>query len=196
VTLTYLLRVLEPRRAPRDASFYVRQHGGNLSLHPGDWLTVDVWHFDRLCAQADDADRRGAPTDALDHALRAVDLWRGEPTELLSNGWAIAPFEQRRRRFTTVATRAGELLVAQRGFGRALELAEAALAIDPWLEAAHRLVVAAHRAAGDDLAARGALRRYRAAIHELGLAPDEATLMVGRLLDTLPTASSGNRSNA
>jgi DNA-binding SARP family transcriptional activator len=191
VTLTYLLRVLEPRRAPRDASFYVRQHGGNLSLHPGDWLTVDVWHFDRLCAQADDADRRGAPTDALDHALRAVDLWRGEPTELLSNGWAIAPFEQRRRRFTTVATRAGELLVAQRDFGRALELAEAALAIDPWLEAAHRLVVAAHRAAGDDLAARGALRRYRAAIHELGLAPDEATLMVGRLLDRLPTAPDG-----
>jgi hypothetical protein len=48
--------------------------------------------------------------------------------------------------------------------------------------------VAGHRAAGNDLAARRALRRYREAIRELGLGPDEATLMMERLLDApLPT---------
>ncbi|MGH9262665.1 MAG: AfsR/SARP family transcriptional regulator, partial [Acidimicrobiales bacterium] len=109
VTLTYLLRVLEPDRAQRDASFFVRQEGGNLSLHPGEALAVDVWEFDALCERAGDADRRGSPSAALDHALGAVDLWRGEPTELVSEPWAVPMVEQRRLRFATVATRAGEL---------------------------------------------------------------------------------------
>ena len=190
VTLSYLLRVLEPDRAPRDASFFVRQHGGNLTFHAESWLRVDVWDFDARCDEAVEADRRGAPARALDQALQAVELWRGEPTELLSDQWAIAPFEQRRRRFTAAATRAGELLLGQGRLDHAHALAEQALAIDPWLEAAHRLVVATHRAAGNDLAARRSLNRYRAAIDELGLSPDEATLMVERLLDRLPTVES------
>ena len=69
-------------------------------------------------------------------------------------------------------------------------LADRALAIDPWMESAHRLVVAAHRATGDDLAARRALGRYREAIHDLGFGPDEATLMVERLLDGAAPGSS------
>jgi LuxR family maltose regulon positive regulatory protein len=183
VTLTYLLRVLEPDRASRDASFFVRQDGGNLSLHAENWLAVDVWSFDALCDEAMEADRRGAPATSLDRILQAVELWRGEPTELLSEHWAVPLLEQLRRRFATMATRGGELLLGQGRLDQAHALAEQALAIDPWLEGPHRLVVATHRAAGDDLAARGALSRYRAAIHDLGLSPDEATLMVERLLD-------------
>jgi DNA-binding SARP family transcriptional activator len=184
VTLTYLLRVLEPDRAQREASFFVRQEGGNLSLHPGESLAVDVWAFDALCEQARDAERRGSPSAALDHALSAVDLWRGEPTQLVSEPWAVPLVEQRRLRLAAVSTRAGELLLAHGDAERAHALADRALAIDPWLESAHRLVVAAHRATGDDLAARRALGRYREAIHDLGLGPDEATLMVARLLDS------------
>jgi len=183
VTLTYLLRVLEPDRMQRDASFFVRQEGGNLSLHPGESLAVDVWEFDALCERARDADRCGSPSAALDHALGAVDLWRGEPAELVSEPWAVPLVEQRRLRFAAVATRAGELILAHGDAERAHALADRALAIDPWLESAHRLVVAAHRTAGDDLAARRALGRYREAIHDLGLGPDEATLMVERLLE-------------
>jgi DNA-binding SARP family transcriptional activator len=193
VTLTYLLRVLEPHRAQRDASFFVRQEGGNLSLHPGESLAVDVWEFDALCERAGDADRRGSPSSALDHALGAVDLWRGESTELVSEPWAVPLIEQRRLRFAAVATRAGELLLAHGDADRARALAERAFAIDPWLESAHRLVVAAHRATGDDLAARRALGRYREAIHDLGLGPDEATLMVARLLDSAAPGSSPRR---
>jgi DNA-binding SARP family transcriptional activator len=186
VTLTYLLRILEPDRSPRAASFFVRQDGANLSLHPGDWLTVDLWELDRLCEQAAEADRQGSPAAALDAALRAVGLWRGEPIELLSEHWAIAAYEQRRQRFAAVATRAGELLLARRRFAQAHALAERALDVDPWLEAAHRLVVAIHRAAGNHLAAHAALRRYRTRAREVGLDPDEATLMLERLLKNLP----------
>jgi LuxR family maltose regulon positive regulatory protein len=190
VTLTYLLRVLEPDRGQRDASFFVRQHGGNLSLHTGSWLTVDLWEFDAHSERAREADRRGAPAEALDHALQAVELWRGEPTELLSEPSAVSVVEPRRLQFAQLAVRAGELLLARGNVDDAHTLAERALAVDPWLEAAHRLVVAIHRATGDHMAARRALARYRDAIHELGMGPDEATLMVERLLDSVPPGTS------
>jgi DNA-binding SARP family transcriptional activator len=183
VTLTYLLRVLEPDRLPRAPSFFVHQDGDRLSLRAGDCLDVDLWAFDAVARRAAEANERGAPSAVLDHALRAVELWRGEATELVSQPWALVPLEQRRARFAALATRAGELLLAQGNPESAQALAERALAVDPWLEAPHRLVVAANHALGDDLAARRALTRYREAIREVGLSPDEATLMVERLLD-------------
>jgi LuxR family transcriptional regulator, maltose regulon positive regulatory protein len=186
VTLTYLLRVLEPDRTARDASFFVRQHGNNISLHAGEWLDVDVWAFDDHCARALDADRKGLPSSALHHALRAAELWRDEPVELASEPWAIASVEQRRLRFAAVAVRAGELLLARGNFDQVHELGHKALAVDPWLEAGHRLIVATHRAQGDGLAARRALQRYRDAVHDLGVDTSEATAMVERLVDSLP----------
>ena len=186
VTLTYLLRVLEPDRTARDASFFIRQHGSNISLHAGEWLDVDVWAFDDHCARARDADRQGRPSTALRHALRAVELWRDEPVELASEPWAVALVEQRGLRFAATAVRAGELLLAQGDLDRVQDLADRALAVDPWLEAAHRLIVATHRAQGDNLAARRALQRYRDAVHDLGVDTSEATMMVERLLDSLP----------
>ncbi len=182
VTLTYLLRVLEPERGPRDPSFFVRQHGGNLTLHPGAWLTIDVHEFDALCQRATDADAQGSPAVALEHALRAADLWRSDPADL-SDAWAVPLIEQRRSRFAAIATRAGELLLARGDLEDAHKLAERALDLDPWLEAAHRLVVAARRASGDNLAARRALGRYHETVRDLGFTPSEATRMVERLLD-------------
>ncbi len=186
VTLTYLLRVLEPERTPRAASFFVRQEGNQLRLHAGDHLDVDVWAFDALADRAEEADRRGAPAAALDHALGAVQLWRSDPTELAGEPWAVPLVERRRLRFGALATRAGELLLAKGAVDGARALAERALAVDAWSEGAHRLVVAAHRAAGDDVAARRALGRFRGALDELGVAPAEATSMVARLLETGP----------
>jgi DNA-binding SARP family transcriptional activator len=174
VTLSYLLRVLEPGRGRRDASFFVRQHGTGLGLHRGRWLTVDVDEFDAHCAAADDAERQGAPASALDHARRAAALWREDPVALASEPWALPLVEARRRRFAAVATRAGELVLARGGADSADEavaLAERALAADPWLERAHRLVVAAHRAGEDTLAARRAAARHRAAVGELAGQP-------------------------
>jgi LuxR family maltose regulon positive regulatory protein len=186
VTLTYLLRVLEPDRTSRDASFFVRQHGNNISLHAGEWLGVDAWAFDDHCARARDADRQGLPSSALHHALRAVDLWRDDPVEIASEPWAVAWVEQRGLRFAATAVRAGELLLAQGALDRVEDLAGKALALDPWLEAGHRLIVATHRARGNNLAARRALQRYRDAVHDLGVDASEATMMVERLLDSLP----------
>ena len=106
VTLTYLLRVLEPQRAPRDPSYFMRTQGSILSLHAGEHLSVDVWEFDALGNEAVRADGERRPSEVLEISLRAVELWRGEPTELLSEPWAVLQLEQRRLRFAAVATRA------------------------------------------------------------------------------------------
>jgi DNA-binding SARP family transcriptional activator len=190
VTLTYLLRVLEPRRGARDPSFFVRQSGTHLELAGAGWLAVDLWDFDARCAAAEDADRRHAPSAMLTHALPAIEMWRGGPTDLATEAWAVGTLEQRFLRFAALATRAGELLLARGRIAHAQTLADQALAIDPLLEAAHRLVVACHRAAHDNVAAHLALARYRDAISNLGLPPDERTLMVERLLAHAGSGSS------
>jgi len=189
VTLSYLLRVLEPDRPARGASFFVHQQGDRLTLRGEGALEVDVWAFDDRARLAADANDRGVPLAALDHSLRAVELWRGEATELVSQPWALAALEERGLRFAGLATRAGELLLAQGNPEAARALAERALGVDPWMEAPHRLVVAANHALGDDLAARRALGRYREAVREIGLDPDEATLMIERLLEGRGTRS-------
>jgi DNA-binding SARP family transcriptional activator len=168
VTLSHLLRALEPQRAERDASFLVRSHGPGLVLHDSEWLDVDVWRFDGLWEEATVADRDGRPAAALDALVEAVGLWRDDPGELAHNDWALPAVEQRRLRLVTMAARAGELLLARGEHDEARRVAEAALASDPWCDRAHTVLIAAHEADGHHRAARSARRRYEEAKRELG----------------------------
>jgi LuxR family transcriptional regulator, maltose regulon positive regulatory protein len=189
VTLTHLLRVLEPARRERDASFLVRPHGGSLVLHAGDHFDTDVWRFDALWHQAAEAERRGAPSAGLAAMQQAVGLWRDDPSELAGEPWAIPEIEERGLRLVTLATRAGELLLAQGEPHEARRMARAALRADPWSEPAHRMLVRAHLARGDAPGARRALARYRHVLQELGTSPEERTELVAplaRQLDHLP----------
>jgi DNA-binding SARP family transcriptional activator len=167
VTMTYLLRVLEPERGERDASFLIRTPGLDLVLHSGEWFDTDIWAFDQLWQQATDADRDGAPTAALAAMTRAIGLWRGDPLELAAYDWALPEVEERTYRLVTMASRAGELLLARGDADEARHLAETALRHDPWCERAHRVVVSAHDATGHHHAARDAQQRYQEALTEL-----------------------------
>ena len=148
VTLTHLLRVLEPDRKERDASFLVRSHGSNLVLESGDHLDADVWSFDEHWQRASEADRRGAPSVGLPAMCAAVALWRGEPTELANEPWALTEVEDRRLRLRTMATRAAELLLAKGQSEDARQMVQVALEVDPWSETALRIAAAADRALG------------------------------------------------
>jgi len=66
----------------------------------------------------------------------------------------------------------------------ALTLAERVLAVEEWSEPAHRLVIAAHLARPDKGSARRALDQYHKMLSELGARPDEAALVLERLLET------------
>lgn len=89
-------------------------------------------------------------------------------------------------RFVRTATRAVRLLLARGNADHARMLAEQALTIDPWLEAAHHVVVASYRAVGHDLAAHRAVDRYREALSELGVTPDQARRLVDQMLAGMP----------
>ena len=185
VTLTYLVRVLEPDRAERDASYFVRPHGAGLVLPRNDQFTTDVWSFDELAAAALAADRRGAPSVALGLMEKAVARWRGDPAELASEDWALADVEDRRMQVVELAARAGELHLAKGAPDAARQVAEAALRVDPWCDRAHRSVVAAHVALGDHSATSRALQRYRAALQEVGVSAAEARREAAQLAASL-----------
>ncbi|MGH9210217.1 MAG: BTAD domain-containing putative transcriptional regulator [Acidimicrobiales bacterium] len=186
VTLTHLLRVLEPERNERDASFIVRSHGTGLQLHRGAWLQTDIWLFDELGQRATEAERQGIPSVALNAMQQAVELWRGDPSELASHHWGLAEVEERRLRLVRLATRAAELLLARDQPDQARQLGQIALLVDPWSERSHHVVVAAHIAIGDRRAARRAIERYRATLIELGIAPADTTRKLEHLTHLIP----------
>jgi DNA-binding SARP family transcriptional activator len=181
VTLTYLLKVLEPQRRRGSPSYFVRPQGTDLVLHGGDRLAVDLWAFDAHAEAAAEADRDRYPSVTLENALEAVGLWRGEAKDLADEEWAVGPLEHRRSRVMALATRAGELLLARNRTEHARALAEQVLAMEPWSEAAHRLAVAAHQASDDVVAAQRALARYRDAVRDLGIDPDHVDPLPGTL---------------
>lgn len=187
VTLTHLLRALEPDRRGGDASFLVQPHGDTLLVHRGEWFDADVWRFDDLAQAAVDADRRGEPSAALGPMVEAVALWRGEPTDLAGADWALADVEARRARLAELATRAGELLLAHGDADRAREMAEVALGVDAWSDRSHHLVVRAHATVGRRRAARASIAAYGSVLHELGLRDDEVRQRIAQLEDLVDT---------
>jgi two-component SAPR family response regulator len=159
----------------------VRPHGGSLVLHAGDHFGADIWQFDDLRRQAAEADRRGAPSAGLEAMRQAVELWHDDPSELASQPWAVPEIEGRRLHLVEMATRAGELLLARGEADDARRMATVAVRLDPWSEPAHRVLVGAHVALGDDAGARRALAWYRHVLREVGTDPQERARLVAEL---------------
>lgn len=176
VTLSHLLRLLEPGRARNAASTFIRQDQEALTLVDREELSVDAWEFEALVAEAEDLDRAGAPSLALDAYRRAVRLWRGQLlAELETSEWLAFARTRLGAMFVRSAIRAGELLAAHADHAEAIAMAERAIRADPWADDAYRLLAGAHLARGDRAAARRVLEHYDVVLGELGLARDPAT---------------------
>jgi len=178
-TLGYLQRVLEPGRAAGDAPFHVRADGDALLLAE-EAVTVDAWAFERRLDEAADAEAAGAPSVALAAYETAVALWGGDYLVDVYDDWAGPERDRLRSRFLAGAVRAGELQLAAGEVDRALLLATRAIEIEAWSESAHRLAIAAHLARGDRASARRALDRCHRALDDLGVPPDQLTVMLER----------------
>jgi DNA-binding SARP family transcriptional activator len=182
VNLSHLLRVLEPDRVERDASYLVAAHGAGLCLHRGEWFDCDIWQFDERRRRAAEADRSGLPSVALGLMEDAVRLWRGEPTELAED-WARAEVDRCRHDVVAVARRAAELSSARGDHEGARRMGEALLRADPWSDAGYGLVITALEAGGDRAGAARSRARYGEVLDELGVdGPTRARLLaeVGR----------------
>ena len=146
-----------------------------LRLPAGAWLDLDAASdaIHRAEAALSDRDLSAAVGWAL--AARAIatrPLLRGEEAEWL---------EGLRRRLTGVRLRAleclAEIWIAQGDPALAARDAAEAIDIDPYRESAHRLLIRAHLAAGDNGAAARALAACRRVLEdELGVAPSQSTL--------------------
>jgi DNA-binding SARP family transcriptional activator len=181
VTLTYLLRLLEPWRTAGESSFHVRTSGQRVELVTGRWLRVDVDDFDDEVAAAARAEADGTPSLALEHNLAAVDLYRGElHADVAEAEWNVLERDRYRTRFVAAATRAGQLLAARGDIDEADDVARRAIAVDQWAEDAYAVLVGTALARGDRSGARQALDRCLAALDDLGVEPSDETQRLRR----------------
>ncbi len=181
VTMTYLLRVLEPGRSAREPAYLVRVDGQAVRLVTGDWLRIDGDRFDGHVASAAQAEADGTPSLALEHNLAAVALYRGEAHEGVADAdWITLEREHFRLRFVAAATRAGELLVARGDVDEAERVARRAVQVDPWAEEAYAALVSVALTRGDRSAARRTLDQALTALADLGVEPSEETRRLSR----------------
>jgi DNA-binding SARP family transcriptional activator len=183
VNLTHLVKVLEPQRSPGEASYLLRQEGAALTLRVGDWLSVDAHEFQAAVDRAGSADAAGTMTSAFESYEAAIALYRGSYLEDAGDvEWAGWERERVRGVFVRIAVRSGELLL---GLGRpedAVDRAWRAIGADRWCEPAHQLLVRAHTAMGDRLAAAHALAGYRQVLADLGLRGGDELTALERLM--------------
>jgi LuxR family maltose regulon positive regulatory protein len=181
VTLTYLLRLLEPDRAPGEPAFTVRIEGQDVRLVTGAALRIDVDEFEEHVLAARNAEADGTPSVALEHLLAAEHLYRGDLfADVPEAEWLTFDRDHFRRQFVTGATRAGQLLVGLGDLDRAEAVARRAISADPWAEDAHAVFVAAALARSDRVAARRALERCESVQAELGVEPSDEVRRLAR----------------
>jgi len=181
VTMTYLLRVLEPWRSAREPAYHIRVDGQAVTLVTSDWLRIDVDAFEEHVDAAAKAEADGTPSLALEHNLAAVTLYRGDVYEGVAGAdWVALEREQFRGRFVVAAARAGELLVARGDVDQAERVARRAVEVDPWAEDAYAVLASVALARGDRPAALRTPDRALEALTELDVEPSEETLRLRR----------------
>jgi len=187
-TLSYLIRTLEPSKAPGEVSFFVRQHGVSLELRKDPSLAVDSRAFLEELDRARDARREGRTSDELAALLRGIGWWRDQPGhDIAGASWAEVELDHWVSRFAGAAIRAADLLV-DRDPQRASELARRTIAIDRWSLAGHAVLVRAALALDGPTEAQVALDRYARVAAELGLG--EGSSEHRQLRATVATAAS------
>lgn len=148
---------------------------GNLQFRFPDPTEVDLEFAEQCVGRAED-EGTADPVGAIRHAKTAVAHLDRPFLADCGGTWV----ETEQRRITDLSRRA-TLLVASNALASgshevALRAAESVLATDPWEEAAHRIVIAAHDARHDRAAALIAYRRCRRTLREeFGVSPSPET---------------------
>lgn len=153
VALHALHHVLEPERAPREPTRFVRTSADRIWLDPHS-VTIDAdefrVHADQLLASAecDPAEGQkvlGAYQQPFLHDYPAIE-------------WAIPVRDELAVRFTELTLATAELLLETGDHTAAIAACRRLLAHDPFVEPAYEVVAAARLAAGDSAGAHRAFR--------------------------------------
>ncbi len=190
VTLTYLRQLVEPHRNAGEAAFHVRADAATITLHASDSLTVDLWELERLAEEAHACRARGDIESTMARFAEATSLWRGDPLIDLS---AVVDQESAVERARLVQCRSllelGELRLTHGLAAEATIDAERALVLDPYLERAHRLALAAALLARNHSALAAMARRAAGVFDEFGAEPEPATQILLQQAESLSGAA-------
>ena len=170
-----------------------------IALRSGDDIAVDLAAFERRVAAAEAHAHRelaGCPT-CLTRLDEAVALVRGELLAGLNfasdtwQTWLAAQREHYAQRALAAMTLLREARLARGEWAAALAIALRQLALEPWLEAAHRAAMFAHAQLGDRNAALAQFERCEKTLWgELGAEPEAETVRLReRIFDGAPLAA-------
>ena len=137
---------------------------------------VDVLDFEAALAEATRACAAAERTAERVALATAVELYGGELLPGCYDDWLIVERDRLHERYSGALWRLVALLEEEHDYGPAIACARRLVEIDPLDEAASRVLMRLHAAAGDRAAA---LRAYEACVarlqRELGVEPDERT---------------------
>ncbi|MEO9326053.1 BTAD domain-containing putative transcriptional regulator [Nocardioides sp. C4-1] len=175
VCVSGIRSALEPGVA-RGASRLVVRDGERYLLALPDGAVSDLRRFDALTGAAEQARTDGRTDQAIADLDTALRLYVGDvlPEDGPSE-WALPHREHYKVRAAEAAALLGRLHLDH---GRPAEAASAArrsIDVDPLRDASWRLLVAAHRAAGDLAASEEARRSYAEVLTSLGVATSAAS---------------------
>jgi DNA-binding SARP family transcriptional activator len=196
VTLSHLLDVLDPDRDRSQGSLLLLETSGAFRLDPNSGLRVDVWDVQRHAefVMATPEDQRAS---VLAHARRLLAARTGPLLDATPVGDWCSPYRRRLDDLVlSAAGRAGELALQSTDLGLAVHLGRLMLAVDPWSENGHRLVIEGHLVQGDLDGARRALLEAIGFLDDLGVAPGRALVLLGYRLGLTTHRTDGGGSRA
>lgn len=158
-----------------EASFHV------IRLLPH--LCVDLKEANRVARCL--LDRSVAPTPSMLSEALSCNLHHDIVPDLGDEDWLAAERERHRQLRLHALEALGEDLIAVGWHGAAVDAAQSVIRADPFRESAHLLLVKAYLGEGNQLEACRQHREYSTLMRtELGLAPTDKFLKLGRVLDS------------
>jgi DNA-binding SARP family transcriptional activator len=166
VALNALNRALEPGRGRSVPAFFASRRGSQYGLNPSAKILIDVDEFQRLAAADDDEMLRLALSLYEDDYL----------PECVYEDWSAPERQRLRDLYLVTAEGLARRLLRKKAWDEVISLCEAILARDDCWEAAYRLLMRAHAAAGNRAQVQSSYQRCVVALSDgLGLEPSAAT---------------------
>jgi DNA-binding SARP family transcriptional activator len=180
VCVSGLRSAMEPG-VPRGASRLIVRDGERYLLALREGAISDLRTFDARTAAAERARNAGAADTAITDLEVALSLYTGDvlpedgPTE-----WVLAHREHYKVRAAEAAAMLGRLHLDHGRPEQAAAAARRSIDVDPCRDGSWRLLVAAHKAAGDLAASEEARRSYADVLASLGVVSNAATAIGSR----------------